>query len=142
MMRYPASHGTAICQIEIDYRGAEGFSDGRKGVMAPLECTMGLKGLWGAEGGAVASIKFYTLWEGLGRDTDRYTPFLIGSRKLDLKRMAPFLGRFNGFTQRALNQPIKKPSQRKFCSVMLWLRQVDGYHPVHDDTYCSKTEEP
>lgn len=125
-------------------QGAEGFSDGRKGVMAPLECAMGLKG-GGVGEGAVASIKFYTLWEGMGRDTDRYTPFLIGSRKLDLKRMAPFLGRFSGFTQRAFNQPIKKKkktSQRKFCSVMLWLRQVDGYHPVHDDTCCSKTEQP
>lgn len=82
----------------------------------------------------------------MGRDTDRYTPFLIGSRKLDLKRMAPFLGRFSGFTEHAFNQPIKKKKKKqvreKFCSVMVWLRQVDGYHPVHDDTYCSKTEQP
>lgn len=67
----------------------------------------------GGGGVAVASIKFYTLWEGMGRDTDRYTPFLIGSHKLDLKRMAPFLGRFSGFTQRALNQPIKKTKPEK-----------------------------
>lgn len=90
-------------------QGAEGFSDSRKGVMAPLECAMGLKG----GGGAVASIKFYTLWEGMGRDTDRYTPFLIGSHKLNLKRMALFPGRFSGFTQRAFNQPIKKKQTRE-----------------------------
>lgn len=47
--------------------------------MAPVECTPGLKG-----GGCSRLYKILHSMKGDGQDTGRYTPFLAGSRKLDL----------------------------------------------------------